>query len=197
MSVNFTFCCHFRNRCSHQGGGNTHVAASALSHHLTNLEAQLKQNCLNGNHAECCRQQQAIGFTDHARLILKATETAEADIKLSGYSVGGDVCGYGFCCQGYWCRLGKNNYEGSASRAGNLRELERLYIKQTDAIRAGRCNCLQSAPRPNGSHPANFEERLAILGNKKLIGEKDDDITFDEILDLPLICLIKAYQLGR
>ena len=169
-----------------------HVAASALSHHLTNLEAQLETKLFERKPRGMLPTAAGHRLYDHARLILKATETAEADLKLSGYSVGGAVSvGMGYsAAKVIGVDLAKTIIKDlphvnlAISESLSASTLSRLTRSELDVAIV-----YNPAPDPTVRIQPILEEKLAILGNKKLIGEKDDDITFDEILDLPLILL--------
>lgn len=168
------------------------VAVSALSHHLANLEAELGARLFlrkpRGLKATAAGEQLYL----HARAILKAMAAAERDLRAGGGEVSGEVSiGMAF----------------SAVKAIGV-ELARTVLADYPKLRLSVTESLSGAtllqllasevdlalvynPPADGrlkTRPV-LEERMVCVGMRQIIGDSAAPITFDELLELPLILL--------
>ncbi|QDL94535.1 LysR family transcriptional regulator (plasmid) [Paroceanicella profunda] len=168
------------------------VAASALSHHLARLEAEL--GCALFRRKPRGMEPTAAGrrLYEHARSILKAMKAAEADLRQSGERVSGPVS-VGMSYSGV-----KAIGVELVSRV--LRDFPDVQLALTESLSGAALPHLLTSdvdmaliynpPADSAlrSEPV-LEERMVCVGRPELIGAGDAPLTFTELLELPIILL--------
>ncbi|WP_118138439.1 LysR family transcriptional regulator [Oceanicella sp. SM1341] len=168
------------------------VAASALSHHLARLEAEL--GCALFRRKPRGMEPTAAGrrLYEHARSILKAMEAAEADLRQSGERVSGPVS-VGMSYSGV-----KAIGVELVSRV--LRDYPQVQLALTESLSGAALPHLLTSDVDMAliyNPPADpalrlepvLEERMVCVGRPELIGAGDGPLTFTELLELPIILL--------
>lgn len=168
------------------------IAASALSHHLNNLETELATALFvrkpRGMQPTAAGERLYL----HARGILRAISAASDDLQKEGREVTGEVS-VGMCFSSVkavgvdlmktvmtdYPKLRLSLSESlSGSTLGHLKDSEIdmavVYNPPNDPM-------LQTQPI--------LEEEMVCLGRRDIIGDSDKPLTFRELQDLPLILL--------
>jgi LysR family nitrogen assimilation transcriptional regulator len=168
------------------------VAVSALSHHLANMEAELGTRLFVRRPRGMEPTAAGMRLYEHARSILKAMSTAERDIRQAADEVSGDVSiGLAY----------------SAVKAIGVPLMQRvvesypkLRISLTESLSGMSFVHLMSSEVDLAlvfNPPADarlkiepvLEEKMVCVGRSDIIGDTESPITFDEVLDLPVIIL--------
>lgn len=168
-----------------------HVAISALSRHLTNLEAELGTQL-------CIREPRGMRPTaaglrlyEHARNILRAMSAAETDLRDEGREVAGDVAiGMAYSAvkaigvtlmQRVLADYPLVRLSLSESLSGST--LLHLLASEVDLALV-----YNPPPDPRLRTQAVLQEEMVLLGRPDIVGGAGP-ISFDEMLELPLIIL--------
>lgn len=169
-----------------------HVAASALSYHLSNLEAELGVRLFQRRPRGLEPTAAGRRLYTHARAVLRAMEDARADLSTARESVSGDVA------VGLAYSAVKAIGLSLATRV--LRDYPSLRLSLTESLSGTTLLHLQSVDvdlalvynppaTPLLSSMPLLEERMVLLGRPEIIGTSAAPITVEEILDLPIILL--------
>lgn len=168
------------------------VATSALSYHLANLEAHLDTRLFVRRPRGLTPTAAGERLYDHARSILRAMEAAEQDIRGQARDVAGEVS------------VGMSH---SAVKAIGLdlietvlRDYPRLKLSLSESLSSATLVHLMSSevnlavvfnPPQDTLVKAQpiLEERMICVGRPELIGKAGTPISFDTLLELPLILL--------
>ena len=167
------------------------VAVSALSRHLANLEAELGSRLFDREPRGVRPTGAGQRLYEHARAILRAMAAAEADIRNDGREVAGDVSvGMAYSAvkaigvtlmQRVLADYPKLKLSLSESLSGST--LLQLLASEVDLA------MVYNPPQEPRLHAQPvLEERMVLVGRVDLIGG-EGPITFDEVLELPLIIL--------
>ena len=167
------------------------VAVSALSRHLANLEAELGSSLFDREPRGVRPTGAGQRLYEHARAILRAMAAAEADIRNDGREVAGDVSvGMAYSAvkaigvtlmQRVLADYPKLKLSLSESLSGST--LLQLLASEVDLA------MVYNPPQEPRLHAQPvLEERMVLVGRVDLIGG-EGPITFDEVLELPLIIL--------
>lgn len=168
-----------------------HVAISALSRHLANLEAELGTQL-------CIREPRGMRPTaaglrlyEHARNILRAMSAAETDLRDEGREVAGDVAiGMAYSAvkaigvtlmQRVLADYPLVRLSLSESLSGST--LLHLLASEVDLALV-----YNPPPDPRLRTQAVLQEEMVLLGRPDIVGGTGP-ISFDEMLELPLIIL--------
>lgn len=168
-----------------------HVAISALSRHLANLEAELGTQL-------CIREPRGMRPTaaglrlyEHARNILRAMSVAETDLRDEGREVAGDVAiGMAYSAvkaigvtlmQRVLADYPLVRLSLSESLSGST--LLHLLASEVDLALV-----YNPPPDPRLRTQAVLQEEMVLLGRPEIVGGTGP-ISFDEMLELPLIIL--------
>lgn len=168
-----------------------HVAISALSRHLANLEAELGTQL-------CIREPRGMRPTaaglrlyEHARNILRAMSAAETDLRDEGREVAGDVAiGMAYSAvkaigvtlmQRVLADYPLVRLSLSESLSGST--LLHLLASEVDLALV-----YNPPPDPRLRTQAVLQEEMVLLGRPDIVGGAGP-ISFDEMLELPLIIL--------
>lgn len=171
---------------------NLHVAASALSHHLTQLEARF--DTLLFERKPRGMEPTAAGHRlyEHARSILRAISAAETDIqdregKVSGpVSVGMSYSSVKAIGIDFISQVVRDYPSVQLSLTESLSgsALPHLLASEVDMA------LIYNPPSdPMLRSEAVLEERMVCIGRPEIIGGTEAPITFAELLDLPIILL--------
>lgn len=167
------------------------VAVSALSRHVANLEANLGSTLFEREPRGMRPTAAGIRLYEHARTILRAMDAAEADLRNEGREVAGEVSvGMAYSAvkaigvtlmQRVLADYPKLKLSLSESLSGST--LLHLLSSEVDLA------LVYNPPSdPRLRVQPVLEEQMVLLGRADMIGGKEP-ITFDEMLELPLIIL--------
>lgn len=168
------------------------VAASALSHHLANLEAELGVALFTRKPRGMEATAAGERLYSHAKSILKAMAAAEADIRESGGEVAGEVS------IGMAYSAVKAIGVELARRV--LDDFPKVQLSLTESLSGATLMHLMSSEvdlalvynppsDPLLKTQPVLEETMVCVGKPEIIGDTGEPITFAELLDLPLILL--------
>ena len=171
---------------------NVRVAPSALSHHLSNLEIELGVSLFRRKPRGMEPTAAGRRLHEHSKLILRAVESAHADLQAAGEKTSGNVSvGMAYSAvkaigvelaQRMIEDLPRVNFALSESLSGaTLQHLMRSEVDLALVYNAPSNSQLQVTPV--------LEERMVLVGRREIIGESSDPISFNELLDLPIILL--------
>jgi len=168
------------------------IAASALSHHLAQLESQFGQPLFQRKPRGMEPTAAGRRLYDHARSILRAITAAETDMSDTLGKISGPVA------------VGMSYSAVKAIGIGFISQVVRDYpavqLALTESLSATALPHLlasevdmalvynPSADLSFESEPV-LEEKMVCVGRPEIIGDTDDPITFTELLDLPMILL--------
>lgn len=168
------------------------VAASALSHHLAQMESSLGVQLFDRKPRGMEPTAAGQRLYDHARVILRTMDAAEADVR----EAGGDIAGHVSVGMAYsavkaigvdLARRILNDYPRvqlalSESLSGaTLAHLLAADVDMALVFNPPSDATLQSIPV--------LEERMVCVGLPEVIGDTEDPISFADLLDLPIILL--------
>ncbi|MFW8596466.1 LysR family transcriptional regulator, partial [Cribrihabitans neustonicus] len=175
-----------------QAAGHLNVAASALSHHLANLEAELGAQLFLRRPRGLSPTAAGARLYEHARAILRALDAAGDDIRGESQEVAGEVS------------VGMAH---SAVKAIGLplietvlRDFPRLKLSLSESLSGSTLMHLMTSevdvavvynpPQDKALRlQPVLEERMLCVGRPELIGDTDAPISFEELLELPIILL--------
>ena len=168
-----------------------HVAASALSRHLANLEAELATRLFIREPRGMRPTAAGLRLYEHACNILRAMTTAEADLREEGREVSGDVA------------LGMANSAVKAIGVPLMKRVLTDYPKVrfslSESLSGSTLFHLLSSevdlalvynppPDPRLRTQPVLLEKMVLLGRPDIIGGTGP-VTFDDVLSLPLVIL--------
>lgn len=168
-----------------------HVAISALSRHLANLEAELGTQLCIREHRGMRPTAAGLRLYEHARNILRAMSAAETDLRDEGREVAGDVAiGMAYSAvkaigvtlmQRVLADYPLVRLSLSESLSGST--LLHLLASEVDLALV-----YNPPPDPRLRTQAVLQEEMVLLGRPDIVGGAGP-ISFDEMLELPLIIL--------
>jgi LysR family transcriptional regulator, nitrogen assimilation regulatory protein len=175
-----------------QAAENMRVAGSALSHHLGNLETELGVQLFERKARGMEPTAAGHRLHDHAKAILKAFAAAEADIRQAGGTISGKVS------IGMAYSAVKAIGVQLATRV--LSEFPQLELALSESLSGATLVHLMASEVDLAlvyNPPADaalrtkpvLEESMVLVGKREIIGETDEPITFNELLELPMILL--------
>lgn len=169
-----------------------HVATSALSHHLANLEDHLGTKLFVRRPRGLVPTAAGERLYEHARSILRSMEAAEQDLRGEARDIVGEIS------------VGMAH---SAVRAIGLtlietvlRDYPRLKLSLSESLSGSTLLHLMASevdlavvynpPQDTALRiQPILEEKMVCVGRPELIGTTTDPISFDELLELPIILL--------
>ena len=169
-----------------------HVAVSALSYHLSNLEAELGLRLFKRRPRGLEPTAAGLRLYTHARAVLRAMEDARADLSTARESVSGEVA------VGLAYSAVKAIGLSLATRV--LQDFPSLRLSLTESLSGTTLLHLQSVDvdlalvynppaTPLLASMPLLEERMVLLGRPEIVGTSPAPITVEEILHLPIILL--------
>ncbi|MCW2309077.1 LysR family transcriptional regulator [Rhodobium gokarnense] len=186
------FAAIFEARSLSRASEALHIAPSALSHHLANLEEELATALFVRKPRGMQPTAAGERLFEHARGILRAIASAERDVRDAGREISGEVAvGMAFSAvktigvpllEKVACDYPKLRLALSESLSGaTLMELMASEIDLAMVYNPPLDPRLRSRPL--------LEERMVCIGRADVIGEADAPLAFDDLLDLPIILL--------
>lgn len=168
------------------------VAVSALSHHLANLEVELGTPLFVRKPRGMQRTAAGERLYGHAKVILKAVNTAEADVR----GAGGEISGLVSIGMAY--SAVKAIGVELATRV--LKDYPRVQLALAESLSGSTLAHLMASEvdlalvynppsDPVLRTRAVLEERMVCVGKPEIIGHGEDPITVNELLELPIILL--------
>lgn len=175
-----------------QAAQNLRIAASALSHHLNNLERELGTSLFQRKPRGMEPTAAGHRLNEHAKQILRAVEAAQSDIRESTGQIAGSVSvGMAYSAV---------KAIGVALAERVLIDFPQVELALTESLSGATLVNLMTSEvdlalvynPPDDpalrSEPV-LEERMVCVGRREIIGESDAPIHFDELLELPIILL--------
>ncbi len=168
------------------------IAPSALSLHLSNLEAELGVVLFVRKPRGMEPTAAGHRLYAHAKLILKAVAAAEADLREAGGEIAGTVAvGMAFSAvKAIGVELARRVLQDyprvDLVLAESLSGTTLAHLLASDVDLALVYNPPSDAKLR--TRPV-LEERMVLVGRREIIGESSDPLTFSEILELPMILL--------
>ena len=175
-----------------QASANLRIAASALSHHIAQLEARLGTALFFRKPRGMEPTAAGHRLHEHARSILKAIEAAETDLLDREGKVSGPVSvGMSYSAV---------KAIGVAFVAQVMRDYPAVQLALTESLSGAALSHLLASDVDTAlvynppidpairAEPV-LEERMVCIGRPDIIGDTDAPITFAELLDLPIILL--------
>lgn len=169
-----------------------HVAVSALSYHLGNLEGELGLPLFHRKPRGLTPTAAGLRLYTHARAVLRAMDDAKQDLLVSQKVVTGEVAvGLAYSAvKAIGMKLAQHvlaDYPGlRLSLTESLSGTTLLHLKSVDVDMALVYNPPQT---PILDLTPLLEERMVLLGRPDLVGRTTQPITADELLNLPIILL--------
>lgn len=168
------------------------IAASALSHHLANMEADLGVTLFDRKPRGMEPTAAGHRLYEHAKSILKAMSAAEMDVREAGGGISGAVS------VGMAHSAVKAIGVELARRV--LSDYPRLDLALTESLSGATLVHLMTSDvdialvynplaDPMLRTRPVLEERMVCVGKREIIGDEDTPITFNELLELPIILL--------
>ena len=168
------------------------VAQSALSHHISNLEAEFATPLFERKPRGMEPTAAGERLYEHARIILRAMAAAEREIKQGGSVIAGDIS-IGMANSGVKAigvplmRTVLANYPDlKLSLTESLSGATLLHLMASEVDLA-----LVYNPQPENDLVAEpvLEEQMFCVGTADVIGHSQAPISFEEVTRLPLILL--------
>ena len=168
------------------------IAASALSHHLNNLETELATSLFVRKPRGMQPTAAGERLYDHARGMLRAIAAATDDLQEEGREVSGEISvGMSYSTV---IAIGMDLMKTVISDYPKLRLslTESLSGSTLVHLMASEIDMAVAYNPPNDpklrSQPI-LEERMVCVGRPDIIGDSDSPLTFEEVLEFPLILL--------
>ena len=182
----------YEQRNLSRASSQTSVAQSALSHHISNLEAEFATPLFERKPRGMEPTAASERLYEHARIILRAMAEAEREIKQGSGAIAGEIS-IGMANSGVKA-IGVPLMRAVLSRYPDLKlslteslsgaTLMHLMASEVDLA------LVYNPPLEKDlvAEPV-LEERMYCVGTAKLIGASKAPMTFDELTNLPLILL--------
>ncbi|WP_407157384.1 LysR family transcriptional regulator [Bradyrhizobium sp. STM 3557] len=183
----------YEQRNLSRAADQTSVAQSALSHHISNLEAEFATPLFERKPRGMEPTAAGERLYEHARIILRAMAAAEREIKEGQASIAGDIS-IGMANSGMKA-IGVPLMKTVLTKYPNLRlslteslsgaTLLHLMASEVDLA------LVYNPPSDKDliAEPV-LEEQMFCVGTAKLIGKSKAPISFDELVKLPQIMLL-------
>jgi LysR family nitrogen assimilation transcriptional regulator len=175
-----------------RAAAHTRIAASALSHHLANVEAKLGATLFVRKPRGMQPTAAGERLYTHAKAILRAMAAAERDVREAGGEISGEVSvGMAYSAV---------KAVGVALAAKVLADFPRLRLSMSESLSGSTLLHLMSSEvdlalvynppaDPRLKTRAVLEERMVCVGRKEIIGATDRPIRIAELMELPIILL--------
>lgn len=193
----FAAVCTYRN-LSH-AADHCNVAQSAVSHHVGNLERELDTKLFVRKPRGMEPTAAGLRLYQHAQSILSALDEAVHDVKTGQLEVGGDIS--------VGMPYSVIQHIGAGLMSATLRDYPRVRLLLTeglsgvmfDSLLKNKVDFILAYNPPSDqivTREVLVEEPVYCIGTHALLGESDAPITFDAVLQLPLV-LLKSGALSR
>ena len=166
------------------------VAQSALSHHISQMEARLGVDLFSRNSKGVEQTESGTRFLNHAHAILAAVDAATNDVRDDAKEPGGLVrlgatlTVAPMLIEPLMAKLSKN-----APRV-SLRIEEQLSPQLAQAVASGELDiavCFNAGDDRRIDGIPLFEEDICLVGIPELVGDTAEPISLDEALSYPLL----------
>jgi len=166
------------------------VAQSALSHHISQMEARLGVTLFSRNSKGVEQTESGARFLTHAHAILAAVDAATNDVRDDAKEPGGLVR------LGATLTVAPMLIEPLMARLSevapriSLRLEERLSPQLVQALASGELDvavCFNAGDDRRIDAIPIFEEDVCLVGVPELVGDAEDAITLEEALSFPLL----------
>ncbi len=182
----------FEQRNLSHAASHCNVAQSAISHHLANLENELGVTLFLRKPRGMEPTAAGIKLYEHAKLILRAVKSAEQDIRQQSEHVAGDIAiGLPYSVM---------KAIGLPLMRTVLQDFPNVRLSVVESLSGGTFANLISAdvdislfynPQKDDRitmQPVLSEEVLCV-GKTDIIGKSDQEMTFEDLIDLPVLLL--------
>ncbi|WP_068110795.1 LysR family transcriptional regulator [Tropicimonas marinistellae] len=193
----FVAVCEFRN-LSH-AADHCNTAASALSHHIANLEDELETRLFTRKPRGMEPTAAGLKLLTHAQFILSAFETAASEVKLGQAEISGNIAiGMPFSVIKV---IGGDLMRRVIEDFPRVRLLIREGLSGVtyNALRTGEIEAaliFNPPPDSQTSRTPLLEEELFCIGHRDIVGDTDAPIPLEEMADLP-VALLQSGSLSR
>lgn len=182
----------YEQRNLSRAADQTNVAQSALSHHISNLEAEFATPLFERKPRGMEPTAAGERLYEHARIILRAMAEAEREIREGGNAIAGDIS-IGMANSGV-------KAIGVALMRTVLAKYPNLKLSLTESLSGATLLHLMASEvdlalvyNPPSEKEliaeAVLEEQMFCVGTPEIIGSSKGPITFEELTRLPLILL--------
>jgi LysR family nitrogen assimilation transcriptional regulator len=183
----------YEQRNLSRAADQANVAQSALSHHISNLEAEFATPLFERKPRGMEPTAAAERLYEHARIILRAMAAAEREIKEGRTNIAGEIS------------IGMANSAvkaiGVPLMKAVLSKYPNLKMSLTESLSGATLMHLMASEvdlaliyNPPSEKElfaeAVLEEQMFCVGTAKLLGSRKTPITFDEVTRLPLMTLV-------
>ena len=175
-----------------QAAESLRVAASALSHHISNLEVELGVTLFHRKPRGMAPTAAGHRLYKHAKQILRSVDAAESDIREASRQIAETVSvGMAYSpVKAIGVELAEQvlkqypNIELSLTESLSGATLVTLMTSEVDLA------LVYNPPDdPALKTEAILEERMVCVGNRDILGDTKEKIEFSELLELPIISL--------
>lgn len=193
----FVAICKFRN-LSH-AADHCNTAASALSHHIASLEAELETKLFLRKPRGMEPTAAGLKLLAHAQQILSAFETAASEIRHGRAEISGNIA--------IGIPVSVIRVIGATLMRQMIEDYPRVRLLIWEGLSRMTYNALRTGeidaaliynPPPDSQtfRTALLEEELFCIGSREIIGEPDTPIRLEDMSDLP-IALLQSGTLSR
>ncbi|WP_171181614.1 LysR family transcriptional regulator [Ruegeria sp. HKCCD8929] len=166
------------------------VAQSALSHHISQMEARLGVALFSRSSKGVEKTESGTRFLDHARAILAAVDAATNDVRDDAKEPGGLVrLGATLTVAPMLVEPLMDRLSKVAPRI-SLRIEERLSPPLVQAVASGELDiavCFNAGEDRRIDGIPVLEEEICLVGVPELVGDTEDPIRFEDALSFPLL----------
>jgi len=171
---------------------HTRIAVSALSHNLSNLEADLATSLFVRKPRGMQPTAAGERLYGHAKLILRALSAAEKDVRAAGGEVSGEVAiGMAYSAV---------KAIGVSLMRQVLQDFPKLRLSLSESLSGSTLMHLMASEidlalvfnppsDPRLKTLPVLEEIMVCVGKREIIGDTDEPIPFEALLELPVIIL--------
>lgn len=166
------------------------VAQSALSHHISQMEARLGVALFSRSSKGVEKTESGSRFLDHARAILAAVDAATNDVRDDAKEPGGLVR------LGATLTVAPMLIEPLMARLSKIAPRISLHIEErlspplVQAVASGELDiavCFNAGDDRRIDGIPVFEEDICLVGVPELVGDTEDAISFEDALSFPLL----------
>ena len=166
------------------------VAQSALSHHISQMEARLGVALFSRSSKGVEQTESGSRFLDHARAILAAVDAATNDVRDDAKEPGGLVR------LGATLTVAPMLIEPLMARLSKIAPRISLHIEErlspplVQAVASGELDiavCFNAGDDRRIDGIPVFEEDICLVGVPELVGDTEDAISFEDALSFPLL----------
>ncbi len=182
----------FEHRNLSRAASDCNVAQSAISHHLANLENELGVTLFLRKPRGMEPTAAGIKLYDHAKLILRAVKSAQQDIRQQSEVIAGDIAiGLPYSVM---------KAIGLPLMQAVLKDYPDVRLSVVESLSGGTFSSLLSSDvdislfyNPQKDERITMQQVLAeevlCVGKPEIIGSSRDEMTFEELINLPVLLL--------